>query len=275
MADLEAAGDSMFGVGSLGTPNVNKEEAQGNGGGKKRLSGQSNKGTSKRQKQEESGGGGPVLRKCKRCKKALPTDSFYQSQGNCINCSKDLRNLRNIAKANGEVEWFQSLDETALDKLVQAYGKEKEKAIKERSKVKFSMTTYKERKVHAEGTRREGRRRYMTEEQFAAWAKTVEGGCMSAKKAETKWDEYMDDPLTKRDEEGPNGELRLAVKVYTEEIDYDDVAGIREVEQQQRLSNKMSAEQLNSKVDTLVLAGEGRNNLDHGSLAKQRFVRCS
>ena len=85
----------------------------------------------------------------------------------------------------------------------------------------------------------------------------------------------MDYPLTKRDEDGPNGELRHAVKVCTEVIDYDDVAGFREVEQHQRLSNKMSAEQLNSKVDTLVLAGEGRNNLDHGSLAKQRFVRCS
>ena len=65
----------MFGVGSLRTPTLNKEEAQGNGGGKKRLSGQSNKGTSKRQKQEESGGGGPVLRKCKRCKKST-ADSF-------------------------------------------------------------------------------------------------------------------------------------------------------------------------------------------------------
>lgn len=272
MGDLEIAADSIFGVASAPVQAFTKEEADakdGNGNGKKRLSGQSNK-SAKKQKQEDGGLGGGTLRKCKRCKKSLPADSFYQSQGNCINCSKDLRNLRNIAKANGEVEWFQTLDESALDKLVQAYGKEKEKAVKERTKIKFSMTTYKERKVHAEGTRKEGRRRYMTEEQYYLWARTVDGGCLSKSKAEAKWGEYLDDPNTKRDEEGPNGELRLAIRVYTEEVDYDDVAGIREVEQQQRLSNKMTNEQLNSKVDNLVLAGEGRVGLEQSSLAKPK-----
>ena len=107
------------------------------------------------------------MKKCKHCKKNKPLSDFYQNQADCKQCSKDMRNLENHARNCNETEWLKNAEK---DALLLAYSKEREHAEKERTKVKFSMTTYKQRTVHAAGVRKEGRRRFMTEHGYYAWS---------------------------------------------------------------------------------------------------------
>lgn len=204
------------------------------------------------------------VKKCKRCKRSKPLSDFYQNQAGCKQCSKDMRNLENHARSCKETEWLKSLDDTEKDALLQAYAKEREKAEKERSKVKFSLTTYKQRTVHAAGVRKEGRRRFMTEQAYYAWSRTPEGGAKTQTQAEQKWQEMLNDPMTPT--QGTGVEFQLAIHLFDDLINYDDHGKQREIEQQARLNNKMSAEDLARKTDLLVTAG-----VDAGEEAKAKM----
>ena len=94
----------------------------------------------------------------------------------------------------------------------------------------------------------------MTEEMFMAWAKTPEGGSKSAKQAENKWLEMADDPSYTK--EGEGSEMRIAVKIYTDLVDYDDHARQREIERQSKLSGKLTNDQLEDKARILVMGQE-------------------
>ena len=149
-----------------------------------------------------------------------------------------MRNLQNVAKRSGETAWLKSLDESQLDSLTQAY-KEKARAHKEeKSKLKFSMTMYKEKTVRQTGIRKEGRRRLMNEEQYYGWAATVEGGLLSRTQAQKKWQELLLDDSAPKEGEGANDQL--AIRICTDLIDYDDLAGVKEMEQSAKLSPKLS-----------------------------------
>ncbi|CAK9051345.1 Uncharacterized protein SCF082_LOCUS28197 [Durusdinium trenchii] len=203
-------------------------------------------------------------KKCKRCKKMKLCSDFYQGQAQCTDCSQGLRNLQNVAKRSGEAAWLKGLDDAEVDQLLQAYNKEKAKCEKERTKVKFNMSLYRERTIHASGYRKEARRRMMTEDYFYSWAKTSEGGTLSASQAQRKWEEYESDPSTVREGEGKS--LKLAIPIFEDIVDYDDVGASREIEQQSRLGNKLSKDQLAEKNKVLVLAG-GRRSAPEQDLA--------
>ena len=211
------------------------------------------KGAPKTRVNEEPSDGTERMKKCKRCKKSKALSDFYQNQAGCKQCSKDMRNFENHARNCKEVEWARSLDDAEKDALLVAYGKEREKAEKERTKLKFSMTNYKQRTVHAQGVRKEGRRRFMTEQGYYAWSRTPEGGSKTQKQAEEKWQEMLNDP--KVPSQGTGVEFQLAVHMFDDLIDYDDHGRQREIEQQARLNNKMSADELSRKTDLLVTAG--------------------
>ena len=55
--------------------------------------------------------------------------------------------------------------------------------------------------------------------------------------------------------QGTGVEFQLAVHLFDDLIDYDDHSRQREIEQQARLNNKMTAEELSRKTDLLVTAG--------------------
>lgn len=191
-------------------------------------------------------------KRCKRCKMVRPLSEFFQGQAGCKPCSKDVTNLENHARSSGEVAWSKGLSEGEMDALLQAYQKERQRASKERTKIKFSMTTYKEKTVHSIGIRKEGRRRMMNHEQYCAWAKTVEGGSLTTQQAENKWNEMEVDPDVPH--EGEGSYLQLGIKIYTDLIDYDDHSKQREMERQSKINNKLSQDQLEQKTNALVTA---------------------
>ena len=194
------------------------------------------------------------MKKCKKCKKNKPMCDFYSNQAGCKQCSKDLKNLENRAKACKETEWFRALDEAERDSLLQAYNREKDRAEKEKSKVSFNMLQFKNKTVHAQGLRKEGRRRFMTEMAYMEWTKTAEGGCLTKSQAEAKWLQMKDNPQTVSEGEGID--LKLAVPIYTDLVDFDEHAREREIVQAAKLNSKMSAKELEQKTRDLVLAKE-------------------
>ena len=193
-------------------------------------------------------------KKCKRCKKSKALAEFYNNQAGCKQCSKDMKNLENHAKASRETEWFKGLDDGQKDSLLQAYNKEKERAEKERSRVKFNMSVYKQRTLHSTGYRKEGRKRFMTEQAYYAWSRTPEGGSLTQAQSEQKWQEMKDDD--KIPSQGSGVEFKLAIPIFDDLIDYDDQAEQREVERQQRLNAKMTQEELDKKTDMLVRSNQ-------------------
>eukprot|EP00438_Fugacium_kawagutii_P017544 Skav228532 [mRNA] locus=scaffold1887:1225:3868:+ [translate_table: standard] len=192
------------------------------------------------------------MKRCKKCKKSRPTTEFYQNQAGCKQCSKDMKNLENHARKSNEIAWFRSLSESEKDSLLQQYNREKERACKENTRVSFSLTQYKKRTLHSSGLRSEGRRRYMSEVAFLAWARTPEGGHLTQAQAEAKWAEMCEDIEVPRRGEGVG--LQLAVHVYDELVDFNELAHQREIERLQKLNNKMTAEQLEGKTRDLVIA---------------------
>ena len=223
---------------------------------------------SKPKKRRLSGGGSgshletspeEKTKKCSRCKKPKPVSDFYAGKASCKSCAKDLKNLENQAKSAKETEWYKSLDEKEVDALLAAYNKERDRAAKERSKVKFSIT-YKERLIHSAGLRKEGRRRLMTESAYIAWARSVEGGSLTANQADEKWKEMCSDPSVPTEGEGTS--LKVAVKIYDDIIDYDDVAKEREIERSQKLGNKMTSAQLAQKQADLVLSSHSATDVE-------------
>ncbi len=212
------------------------------------------KAPAKRRKVKANQESSDVMKKCKRCKTQRPSNEFFQGHGHCQDCSLTMRNLQNIAKKSGEVDWLRSLEESEMDKLMQAYNKEKSRAQKERSKVKFNLAMYKERNFQSNGVRKEARRRLMTEEQYYMFAKTVDGGGLSQTQAQQKWQDFLQDPSIPQEGEGKN--FKVGVPLYVDIVDYDDAGTTREVERQAKLNAKMTAEDHASKVKDLVLAGD-------------------
>ena len=194
-------------------------------------------------------------KRCKKCKKSKSSAEFYQNQAGCKQCSKDLKNLENHAKRSNELEWFRNLDEAGKDSLVLAYNKEKDKADKERSRVKFNLSVYKERVVQQSGLRKEGRRRFMTEAAFYVWSKTAEGGSLSQGQAEAKWNDMLNDAKVPSQGEGIG--LQLAVRIYDDLVDYDDHSKQHEVERQSKLNAKLGEKELAQTVSSLVTSRPG------------------
>ena len=197
---------------------------------------------------------GDAMKKCKRCKQQRASSEFFQGHGHCQECSLTMRNLQNIAKKSGEVEWLRSLEDSEVDKLMQAYNKEKSRAQKERTKVKFNLAMYKERSYQSNGVRKENRRRMMTAEQYYMFAKTVDGGALSQTQAQQKWQDFLQDSSVPQEGEGKN--FKLGVPLYMDIVDYDDAGTSREIERQAKLNAKMNAQDHASKVKDLVLTGD-------------------
>lgn len=255
--ELEVAGGILMDTGAVPSAvdgedaEAAKLEKKGPGRGKKRNGAET---AEAKKKAKSSADLEEKTKKCKRCKKCKPLSEFYANQAGCKQCSKDIRNLENHARNSKETEWFKGLDDGQKDLLIQAYNKEKERAEKERTRVKFNMSVYKQRSLHATGLRKEGRKRFMTEQAYYAWTRTPEGGSLTQTQAEQKWQEMKDDE--KVPSQGSGVEFKLAIPIFDEIVDYDDQAEQREIERQQRLNAKMTEEELDKKVDVLVRSNQ-------------------
>lgn len=191
-------------------------------------------------------------KKCKSCKKKKPMSSFYQSQANCKDCSHAKKNVQKMAKNQKETAWVNGLSEQQLEELTKLYLKEKEKADKDHVRCNFQIRRRKETVKASSGVRAEGRRRFMNEIAWMKWAQSEEGENYTKKQAEDKWQEMLSDDRVERLGEGKK--IRLAVKVFDELVDYSDVGKERSVEQEGRLSNKLTKEQLQQKINSVVLS---------------------
>ncbi|CAE7489946.1 unnamed protein product, partial [Symbiodinium sp. CCMP2456] len=164
-----------------------------------------------------------ATKKCADCKKVLPLDEFWEDQGRCKTCSKEKKSVIDMAKRQGELEWFKSLDEKGQVDLSKAYKKAKTHAEKDRTKVKFSVKRYKESVLASTGHRGERRRRLMSEGQFMSWATSDDGDNLSKQQAILKWEEMKADPAFKK--EGPKGpKQKIYVPIHKDLIDYEDVS---------------------------------------------------
>ena len=159
---------------------------------------------------------------CADCKKVLALSDFWEDQGRCKTCSKEKKSLIDMARRQGELEWFKGLDEKGQVDLSKAYKKAKTQAEKDRTKVKFSIKRYTESVVTSTGLRGERRRRLMSETQFIAWATSDEGDNLSKQQAILKWQEMKANPMFKK--EGPKGpKQKIYVPIHKDLIDYEDV----------------------------------------------------
>ena len=63
----------------------------------------------------------------------------------------------------------------------------------------------------------------MTEDMFYTWSKTAEAGFLSPSQAQAKWTSMLLGSSVYREEGEGGAGLRLAVKLFDDIIDYDDV----------------------------------------------------
>ena len=161
-----------------------------------------------------------ATKKCKDCKKTLPMDEFYNDQASCKACSKESKNLINMAISQGCLPWLKSLSEKEKQDLQRAVRKARLQAEKERTKLKFSLKTYRETLKSQTGQRMERRRRLMSEAQWMKHAMEEEDYTKS--QAEAKWLEMMKSPRFKK--EGVAPKIKIYVPIQKDLLDYDDIS---------------------------------------------------
>ena len=103
----------------------------------------------------EEGRGYPMadleVKRCQGCKKKLPLEEFHQSHSKCKFCFNAFRSIKGMANRQGEAEWFKGLTEGELCDLLKAYGKSHDQAMREKAKIKFSLTSYLSTVLHYAG----------------------------------------------------------------------------------------------------------------------------
>ena len=144
-------------------------------------------------------------KKCKDCKALLDLTEFWMDQAVCKSCSRENRNLLNMAKNQDCLEWYKSLSEKEKSDLGKAYRKAKKKAESERSKMKFSMKAYRESIRVQPGARMDA----------------VEEEDMTRLQAETRWKEMLLDSSFVK--EGAGAKTKIYVPIHNDMLDYDDV----------------------------------------------------
>ncbi|CAJ1444735.1 unnamed protein product [Effrenium voratum] len=154
-----------------------------------------------------------------------------------------------MANRQGEAEWFKGLTEGELCDLLKAYGKSHDQAMREKAKIKFSLTSYRESVQAQAGTRLEGRKRLMSEGVYIRFAQTEEGGDLTKYQAEKKWNEMLKDPSVFKVEE--DDKPKCAVLVHQDLVDYEDLSRTCQMNREQKLA-RMSEEQFNAKAECCI-----------------------
>eukprot|EP00439_Symbiodinium_sp_Y106_P047100 s97_g6.t1 len=188
-----------------------------------------------------------VEKKCRTCKKKKPESQFYAAQAECKDCSHATTNV----KHQNEEAWYNSLSEVEKENMSKAYQKEKEKSDKVRGRVRFNVKKYKEELQARSGVRFEGRRRFMTEKKFMAYARSEEGGDLTKAQAEKAWQNmWQSKKFVKRGN-------TVAVPIEEDLVDFSEMARNRAIEGEQRLNTNMSEEEMQGRLNNLVTSGEG------------------
>ena len=168
-------------------------------------------------------------KQCRDCKKTLDVSLFWADQASCKECAKDNRNLNGLAKNQKCTEWLRSLNVKEKADLLKAYRKAKEKAEKDRAKLKFSLIQYQESVKAQQGQRCERRKRLMSESQYMKYAQTEED--LTKNQAEAKWQKMLHSPRYIKEGEAPK--QKIYVPLQKELLDYDDVgASLRHLQRQ-------------------------------------------
>ncbi|CAJ1432752.1 unnamed protein product [Effrenium voratum] len=154
-----------------------------------------------------------------------------------------------MANRQGEAEWFKGLTEGELCDLLKAYGKSHDQAMREKAKIKFSLTSYRGSEQAQAGTRLEGRKRLMSEGVYIRFAQTEEGGDLTKYQAEKKWNEMLKDPSVFKVEE--DDKPKCAVLVHQDLVDYEDLSRTCQMNREQKLA-RMSEEQFNAKAECCI-----------------------
>ena len=159
--------------------------------------------------------------------------------------------MKRAVQRQKEEDWYNSLSEVEKDNMNKAYLKEKEKSDKVRGRVRFNVKKCKEELQARSGVRFEGRRRFMTEKKFMAYARSEEGGDLTKAQAEKKWEEMWNSKkYVKRGK-------KVAVPIEEDLVDFSELAKSRAIEGEQRLNANMTEEEMQSRLNSLVTSGDG------------------
>jgi hypothetical protein len=155
-------------------------------------------------------------RKRGSCDQFLLVTCFNDKQNLCKFCNNDKRAFDRLVALSPEREAIRELEITRpvdLKKMFKAFIKEREQRENVRAHIKWSVTQYLLEYRASTGTRIEHVGEFMWEGEYMDWAKKAKAGFLSEKERKANWRLWEKDLIVPRDNDGPNNNLRLWVRV--------------------------------------------------------------
>lgn len=203
-------------------------------------------------------------KKCNCCKKFLDRDQFHEDQARCKKCSSTLRSIAALAKSQNftaELEKMKQVDIKQYEALLRSFSKTREEASRLSQKIKFSLVTFREEYKSRSGVMNNAEAEMMWEGEYFEYAKTAKAGFLSEAEMKANWQAWLADPEHPRDNDGPRGFLRLAVRTKDKIVDYSDMSKERTLSREEKMAKNSTHEQLKAKL-TQVYAETGAKEHD-------------
>ena len=191
-------------------------------------------------------------KKCTDCKRfKLAATDFNQDQSKCKPCNNNRRGFGRLCgsqQASDTVAKLQDSDPKQHAALYKAYCKDHEMKDKEAGKQKFSIMGFMQEWKSSEGVRKEGVWEMMWEAEFLEWAKSAKGGFITGSEARAQWQQFLDDPELDKDDDGPRGYKRCAIKVKDIIKQYEDVGRSQIASREGKLGKNATEEDFAKKL---------------------------
>jgi hypothetical protein len=135
---------------------------------------------------------------CKGCLKWLALEAFPPGSAHCAEDRKVLQNLRNAAKSQGKMEWYEKITtstEEALCKVIQAYkNRVKAKEGKVRAAGPFPILQYIDEVAQETSIILDGVYEMMHQQHYVAFAGKAKNGSIDPQEAALRWAKLYDAP---------------------------------------------------------------------------------
>ena len=175
--------------------------------------------------------------------------------GRCAECSVVERSLMQRARTQGQSAYLKDLkenDEKQFRVMVKACARQKQRAFKEHSKLKFSLSEFREQYATVMGKRYQDICEMLWEGAYLKWCQSAEGGYLTEVEAREGWNALLSNPKVARDNKGPRGRQRLLVPLRTEVVSYTGVKKPKMIDRVAKLSKNMTDAQVHDKMAVLV-----------------------
>ena len=201
--------------------NIAKPAGKGKAKAKAKSTGK-RKGNKAALKGEEDG----AWKKCVDCEQFLEASCFHADQCKCKTCFNNRRcygRLCTNQKATDMVKDIELKDPKQAKCMFKSFSKHKAREDKEAAGVKFSIYAFMQEWSSSEGRRKAAEYEMMWEGEWMEFSRTAKAGYLTKEEAEKKWLELKQSEEVARDESGPRGFLRLAIKVKDVLTQFEEV----------------------------------------------------